>query len=101
MIGSICWSVSGTIITSSRPTSSEILKNLRFSPRGIEIMSFGSRIGCARLVAPRNFEAAAETEEILHRVEVAVQARAVMRRALGDADDETARPFTGAPALRP
>src|SRR5262249_42044654 len=57
---------------------------------------------CARLVAPRDLETAAEAEEVLDRIEVAVQAGSVARLALGNADDQAARALdrcAGAAAL--
>src|SRR5262245_13821304 len=45
------------------------------------------------LIAPGDLEAPREAKEVLDCIEMAVQARPVAWFALGDADDQTARPL--------
>ena len=54
------------------------------------------------VIAPGDLETSAKAEEVLDRVVMAVQAGSVARLALGDADNEAARPLdrrAGAAAL--
>src|SRR5262249_14330867 len=100
--GSTCSSVSGTIMTSRRPSWSEILRKLRFSPRGTVIMSNGSSTS---VCSPRSPHEISKRPERQKKFSTVLRWRCRPGPFPGSHSAMlTIRPrgpLTGAPALRP